>query len=145
MLKTLAFLPSKTPSKFSQQVIYLIRSRLLCLQLHYCNAQSNFRFRDNFPVLIFSHFYAILHLFNLILHFFYPVKMAPVQNKIAATALGSGSRDMALVCIERPSITLHHQMQKWAPQWIILPFTSWTFQKDIKTCNLFKLKIHSSI
>ena len=99
-------------------------------------------------ILDFSIFmlYCICLIYYFIFLFFIRSKLPLVQNKIAATALGSGSRDMALVCIERPSITLHHQMQKWAPQWIILPFTSWTFQKDIiKTCGLFKLKIHSSI
>ena len=105
-----------------------------------------------------KYFFSAIFTFMLLLHciclfdylicffsIFFLSKSPLMQNKIAATALGSGSRDMALVCIERPSITLHHQMQKWEPQWISLPFTNLTFQKDIKTCGLFKLKVQSRI
>ena len=63
-----------------------------------------------FPIFLLLCYIAFVY---LIIHFFIFLKSPLVQNKIAATALGSGSRDIALVCIERPSITLHHQMQKW--------------------------------
>ena len=52
--------------------------------------------------------------------------MALVKNKIAATARGRGSRDMAVVCIEHWK-AFHYITSSNAEigaQWIILPFTS---------------------